>query len=254
MELSETSFWQDLYRQFGHVRRQRRDAPDLWPHFLEKHHLFLDQCAHIIDTRRGEIIQARGFERVFGIPDEDVSVERLIDLYEPSQLELMRGITEYILDFVTRYGIRPREDSLLIYGNLKHADGRSIYIERRIFALDIAEDSRPLTLVNIYQKLDMQYFQDDIKVQLYVPYAEEMIDTWQDNLLKEEGLTLTKRERAVLMLLIRGAKSHEIADQLCLSKNTIDTYRRRLIRKANVKNTLELIRRYHNSPLNLMMK
>ena len=52
---------------------------------------------------------------------------------------------------------------------------------------------------------------------------------------------LTKREEQIINGLIDGKKSREIADQLYLSVNTVDTFRRKLLKKFNVTNTLELV-------------
>lgn len=53
--------------------------------------------------------------------------------------------------------------------------------------------------------------------------------------------SLTKREKEVLKLLTQGKTTITIAEELFLSKLTIDTYRKNLLQKFNVKNTTELI-------------
>ena len=59
---------------------------------------------------------------------------------------------------------------------------------------------------------------------------------------------LTKREREVLELLARGYRSAEIAEQLSLSKKTIDKHRTSVMKKLNVGTPIELGRLYarHN--------
>jgi DNA-binding NarL/FixJ family response regulator len=54
---------------------------------------------------------------------------------------------------------------------------------------------------------------------------------------------LTKRERDVLNLLLMGKSSKIIAGELFLSSHTIDTYRRKILRKFSAKSTAELIGR-----------
>jgi len=53
---------------------------------------------------------------------------------------------------------------------------------------------------------------------------------------------LTDREFQVLMGLASGKKIKEIADELCLSINTISTYRSRILQKMDLENNAELIR------------
>lgn len=63
----------------------------------------------------------------------------------------------------------------------------------------------------------------------------------------DEAVSLTPksdisgREREVLRLLCCGLTSEQIATQLCVSVNTVKTYRRRLLDKFNVGNVAELI-------------
>ena len=53
---------------------------------------------------------------------------------------------------------------------------------------------------------------------------------------------LTDREFQVFMGLASGKKIKEIADKLCLSINTISTYRSRILQKMDLENNAELIR------------
>ncbi|WP_194766342.1 response regulator [Tamlana sp. I1] len=53
---------------------------------------------------------------------------------------------------------------------------------------------------------------------------------------KQEDITLTKREIDVITLIAEEYTSQEIADKLFLSKHTIESYRKNLISKLNVRN------------------
>lgn len=53
---------------------------------------------------------------------------------------------------------------------------------------------------------------------------------------------LTKREKEVLQLIIAEYTSVEIAAELFISQGTVETHRRNLISKLNVKNTAGLVR------------
>lgn len=57
-------------------------------------------------------------------------------------------------------------------------------------------------------------------------------------------LGLSKRENEVYQQLLAGKSSAEISHELFLSKHTVDTYRRKILRKTGARNTVELIRRF----------
>lgn len=54
---------------------------------------------------------------------------------------------------------------------------------------------------------------------------------------------LTPREQQILILLKEGFTSAKIGQQLCISKNTVDTHRRNILKKLGAKNTIALITR-----------
>lgn len=53
---------------------------------------------------------------------------------------------------------------------------------------------------------------------------------------------LTKREKEVLQLIAEGLTNNQIADKLYISPLTVDSHRKNLLTKLNVKNTASLIR------------
>ena len=76
-----------------------------------------------------------------------------------------------------------------------------------------------------------------------------LLDKWQINqpvLLDKEIICqryeITERELNVLELIAHGLTNAEIADQIFLSKRTVEGVRQQLIDKTNTKNTADLVR------------
>ena len=59
---------------------------------------------------------------------------------------------------------------------------------------------------------------------------------------------ISNRERDVVRLLITKKTSEEIADNLNISKHTVDTHRRNILKKLNINSTFELINYFKNTP------
>ena len=51
---------------------------------------------------------------------------------------------------------------------------------------------------------------------------------------------LSERELQVMLMITRGEKVQTIADQLCLSPKTVNSYRYRIFEKLDVQNDVEL--------------
>jgi DNA-binding CsgD family transcriptional regulator len=67
------------------------------------------------------------------------------------------------------------------------------------------------------------------------------LDVASNNIFIESKEDLTRREKQVLKLLIEGRLSKEISSILKISKQTVDTHRKNMLRKKNLVNTGELI-------------
>lgn len=80
--------------------------------------------------------------------------------------------------------------------------------------------------------------------ELMMKIINKMIDRSADEVDKKDlgDLDLSERELEVLDLLGRGLTNQEIADELFLSKRTVEGHRQNLIDKTNSKNTPSLIR------------
>lgn len=61
------------------------------------------------------------------------------------------------------------------------------------------------------------------------------------NLIHPYGIKLNENEEVIIRLICEEKTNEEIADILCLTRNTINTYRTRLIEKLKVKNSVGLV-------------
>lgn len=80
-------------------------------------------------------------------------------------------------------------------------------------------------------------------------YSKEVTERIMEGLQKKKTtetnplfIELTQREKDVLKLIVKELTSHEIADQLCISFHTVETHRKNLISKLQVKNIAGLVK------------
>ncbi|MCD6068655.1 MAG: two component transcriptional regulator, LuxR family [Bacteroidetes bacterium] len=80
------------------------------------------------------------------------------------------------------------------------------------------------------------YFDNKVSIML----AQNLIDRSKANPAFVEA-ELSAREKEIVEMLCRDKTTREIADQLCLSTRTVEGYRKSIMEKTGVKNTLGLI-------------
>ena len=66
--------------------------------------------------------------------------------------------------------------------------------------------------------------------------------TKEKNTVETDSIQLTKREKQVLQLIYEGYSTKEISDKLKKSHNTVETHRKNMFVKCNVKNIASLIK------------
>lgn len=96
----------------------------------------------------------------------------------------------------------------------------------------------------LFKSLDSSQMVDAIMCVLkgeryYCRYAREIKSLIRRS--DENTDCVTSRELDVLKLISEGKVTSEIARELCVSSNTVDTHRRHLMEKLNVRNAAELV-------------
>ncbi len=80
-----------------------------------------------------------------------------------------------------------------------------------------------------------------VSPQLSSEVTDEMIASFRDQ-RRVPIVQLTEREKQVLQMVIKGYTSKQMAEVLCLSPRTIDHHRASLLKKFEMKSTVDLIK------------
>ncbi|MFV0376099.1 MAG: response regulator [Mangrovibacterium sp.] len=77
-------------------------------------------------------------------------------------------------------------------------------------------------------------------------FSSELLQTLVNSLrtsskLREPQADLSEREIEILILICQGLSNQEIADQLFISKRTVDKHRANILEKSECKNTAQLV-------------
>lgn len=126
-------------------------------------------------------------------------------------------------------------------------------------AMDGVVDPDRIILVTTLENKHLTYYYSKYNISHFV-FAEqpinEITETVNSALCGCDGCSfnrhdtlLTPRECEILQLIATGKTSKEIADMLCISKNTVDTHRNKMLQKLNMANSASLVQFAYSSGL-----
>jgi len=118
----------------------------------------------------------------------------------------------------------------------KNGNNQWIWVQHTVYILSVTSDGSIDKMLHKLTLLDRLIFANYTHVK---PFEISLNESGH-----QEGIDqLTKREKQVLKQIAEGFSSKMIADNLNISVNTVETHRRHLLEKLQVKNSMELIKK-----------
>lgn len=195
--------------------------------------------------------------RVFIIDDHQMIIEGIHSLLQDeSDIEWMGGAKspDELLSFLQKR----QPDILLMDINLPQKSGLDLCKEVKekypaIHIIGLSTSDQPSVIRKMRENGASGYLLKDaskkeiIEALQQVNKGKEYVNFSVATALKKNAPNnllpaLTKREKQILELIAEGQTNHEIADVLFLDVTTIDSHRKNMLTKFNVKNTAALIK------------
>lgn len=202
--------------------------------------LFPNQASYVVDCRDGKIVESSRLGQIFGYSSEvPHDIEQLYTPILTQDLSPTLRYTWAVLDWIFKNKEVPAfENTAEFTYRIRLPNGRYRKILRQTTACGKMNGLVTHTLGVL---TDISHLDNSNKVFASVggPNAE-FFDPEIPEVLFTNGI-LSSRECEILKLLARGFSSREIAVQLHVSSHTVDTHRRNMIHKLEVRNSIELI-------------
>lgn len=124
---------------------------------------------------------------------------------------------------------------------LKRKDGEYIKVIQQYLILEVNSEGYPLLSLGLVTDIT-PHMPDDKVVFSISKYDKKLgFQVLSSETYLNTPLVLTKRESEILLLIIRGLSSKQIANTLYVSLYTIQAHRRNILEKTKCKNTIDLI-------------
>jgi DNA-binding CsgD family transcriptional regulator len=232
-----------VYRKASSAKSGKIAAPELYKNFWnifllgDAYFFIVDHRTTLFDMVSDEI------EGVLGYLPLDFDLSFMISKIHPDDLSSFVSIGQSIMDFL---GHLPQEKIMkykIRYDfRMEKKNGEYARILYQGICLQVDEHYNVIKTLGVHT--DISYLQHDGQPVLsFIGMDDE--PSFHDVAFKKIFIQckedLTQREKEVLRLIIEGKLSKEIGDILKISKQTVDTHRKNMVRKKNLSNTGELI-------------
>jgi DNA-binding CsgD family transcriptional regulator len=223
------------------------ECPDTLSGELENAFHFYSQGRQVVyvqDYQAGRMaFVSRSIRQVLGYEPEAVSPDFFYSKMHPADhdqvLQITRAAGELALQ---RKEIAALTVFLSVDCRLQHADGHYIKMQRQTSVLQRDERGNIRYSLGIFTDIDHLQRGNEISYDVSMPeykaQLRELLASYDPAPVPGE---FSVREKQVLGLMARGKNTRQIAEELSLSCFTVDTHRKNMKKKLQVRNTAQLI-------------
>jgi DNA-binding CsgD family transcriptional regulator len=215
--------------------------------------LYMDESFHLVTGHPVKYILQKGIGWWFSIihPEDIKQVLQIIfkhcfflsvdeRLNKPFTLEYRiksaSGQWIWLQETKSVIAVTPEGKNHLVMGRLTEINEDQLEMSRKLNKI-IDEDGHTNTLL----RAALPIIRDEAK-------KRSVFATLEQQFTQPDGMVMpTKREMQILHLIGEGYSTKLIADKLHISINTVETHRRHLLEKIQVKNSMELIKQTSNA-------
>lgn len=201
------------------------DIPDTSQ--IDSYYFIFDGSTNTIEYVNGTYSIVTGYEK------SSFTIDQLLKSIHPDDFQYFLDCEQKGLEFTNGLVFKDHFRYLLSYSyRIQIQNGTYIRIRQQCQAIEI-DIKGHLTKTFVMHRRTDESFDINADYRVFDKSLNQFVDV--SNLYN-----LTKREQQILELIQKGFNSLEIANQLHLSKLTIDTHRKNILKKTNANNFLAL--------------
>jgi DNA-binding CsgD family transcriptional regulator len=215
--------WQDLVKNQN--SQTATNPPDNTR--IDSYYFIFDGSNNVIEYVNSAFSSVTGFDK------KEFTIDHLLKSIHPEDFQYFLDCEERGLKFTNGLTYKDHFRYLLSYTyRIQTKSGLYIRIRQQCQAIEVDEKGH-LTKTFVMHRRTDEVFNAQIDYHVFDKSLNQYVEI--NNLY-----SLSKREQEILDLIQKGLNSAEIASQLHLSKYTVDTHRKNILKKTNATNFLAL--------------
>lgn len=185
---------------------------------------------------------SKDITKVLGYQPENFNLAFYISLIHPDDLPFILEIQEKVAEFCNTNIPEERMEYKYCYDfRLRTNDGNYIQAYLQYFYLEMNKNFQAMRVMTILS--DISHIKVGGTPHLSVfKMADGLVKIVNEK--RVNRITLTAKENEIFEFLIKGFTSQDIGEALGISKHTVDTHRRNILKRNHCSNTSELLNLY----------
>lgn len=195
----------------------------------------------------------KNFTSTTGLPNDKMlqgGMNYFWSRFHPDDVPLWINALQSLMEFTMNELDEEKRNKMSYTWNyrLKKADGNYVNVVQNTTPLQFDETNKPVIGLAHYTVLDARIEMDICATAKYLNDNNEYETLFFTNLSKKNLLdAVSNRERDIIRLLLLKNSSLEISEKLHISKHTVDTHRRNILKKFNLTSTSELHNHFNST-------
>lgn len=199
---------------------------------------FPDEALYVYSFKSECIIYADGWPDLLGYANEEINLRMLISLTTPDYINFIHEMNNESILFIMSKTENLTDYSLVTESKLFNSSGKQTPLIISVSVLT-SEHGKPIHILGSYKHNTRMPHPGNKYFRASGSDIETLIETMK--VIADRESVLKEREREILKKLANGLSLQETAQELFISKSSVEKTVSKLFRKINAKNTNELI-------------
>jgi len=197
-----------------------------------------EQCLYVHDFKKIAITYQRNVKLLLGYNEEEFNSDLIHSYFHPDDEDMVLRLIKAAVSYVTEQSVWGEGIFSLTF-RLRKKDGTYMKVLRqsRIFQMD----EKGIMISNMSVLSDIGFINSGTNVDWRFNTKDYDEAEFRKYVGQQYKSYFTPRELEIIQWINEGMSSKDIANKHSISSHTVDTHRRKILKKAGCKNTIELL-------------
>lgn len=206
---------------------------------LSTSQLYKGQCMYVLNYISQQVTFQAGVEEMLGYKQEEFLFDFVLNNYHPDDIHIVQRVLAAALLYNVENKINRKDTLFKLCYRTRKKNGDYIKVLRTSSTFEINENGNmvsnvstltDISFLNVGNRVEWDFDSIGLDKEKFRKYVTRSFEAY-----------FSDRHLDILRLMEKGYSSGDIGAELCISKHTVDTHRRMLLRKSNCQNTIELL-------------